>query len=211
MRLCTYIVKRDKGLAPNPFWGYCTLALCTPNHMGIKLATGDWIAGFSDKESGNKLVYCMQVDEVLGLDQYYRDKRYERKKPVLNGTSQQRVGDNMYWLDNQGKWKRDPEAGSHVKKEHFIKDTRHALVYIGRQFYYLGRQATEVPPKYLILPPARQGVKTNHEHGLVDDLLAWVQQSFKIGIVALPSMFEDIGDCGNKSTSSKPNDETSCA
>ena len=32
-----YIAVLDTGLAPNPFWGYCTLAVCTPNHMGIRL------------------------------------------------------------------------------------------------------------------------------------------------------------------------------
>ena len=36
-RLCSYVVRHDKGLAPNPFWGYCTLAVCTPNHAGVRL------------------------------------------------------------------------------------------------------------------------------------------------------------------------------
>ena len=67
--LCTYIVKHDTGLAPNPFWRYCTLAVCTPNHMGVT-PRGDefWIAGFSGKEHGNKLVYAMRVDEFMGFN-----------------------------------------------------------------------------------------------------------------------------------------------
>lgn len=48
MKLYSYIVKTDKGLAPNPFWGWCTLALCTPNHMGIKANQSDWIVGFTN-------------------------------------------------------------------------------------------------------------------------------------------------------------------
>jgi hypothetical protein len=45
MKLCSYIIKNDTGFAPNPFWGYCTLAACTPNHMGLHLYPGDWIIG----------------------------------------------------------------------------------------------------------------------------------------------------------------------
>ena len=30
----------DTGFAPNPFWGYCTLAVCTPNHMGVQTSEG---------------------------------------------------------------------------------------------------------------------------------------------------------------------------
>lgn len=204
MRLCTYIIKRDKGLAPNPFWGYCTLALCTPNHMGIKLSAGDWIAGFTEKASGNKLVYCMQVDEVLDLDEYFHDNRFEKKKPKLDGTQRQRVGDNMYWLDDRGEWKRNPEAGSHVKKEHFIKDTRHAIVYIGKKFYYLGRETAIVPGEFNVLPPARQGVKLKHDQRTVREFLIWVENTFEQGVAALPAMFEDEGDCSPDLKQARP-------
>ena len=30
MKIYSYIVKRDYGFAPNPFYGYCTLATCKP-------------------------------------------------------------------------------------------------------------------------------------------------------------------------------------
>ena len=31
MKLFSHIVKDDLGVAPNPFHGYCTTALCTPS------------------------------------------------------------------------------------------------------------------------------------------------------------------------------------
>src|SRR5205085_5511285 len=40
-RLYTYIVAKDSGFAPNPFWRLCTLAHCTPNHMNAQLQEGD--------------------------------------------------------------------------------------------------------------------------------------------------------------------------
>src|SRR2546427_8066988 len=42
MRLCSYTVMFDTGCVPNPFYGCCTLALCTPNHQGVRLDHGDW-------------------------------------------------------------------------------------------------------------------------------------------------------------------------
>ena len=42
MKLLKYVMTSDKGLAPNPYFGVCSLALCTPNHMNARLvsATG---------------------------------------------------------------------------------------------------------------------------------------------------------------------------
>ena len=45
MKFYSYVIPRDYGFAPNPYFGYCTLADCKP---GIrKMAqTGDWVAAF---------------------------------------------------------------------------------------------------------------------------------------------------------------------
>lgn len=59
MKLYTYIVTHDTGFAPNPFGEYCTLANCTPNHMGIRADADDWICGFSGKADGHRLVYAL--------------------------------------------------------------------------------------------------------------------------------------------------------
>ena len=82
MRLCSYVVAVDRGLAPNPFWGYCTLAVCTPNHMGIRAQDGDWFIGTTTAARGSKLVYAMQVSEVLPFDCYYNDPRFEEKSQL---------------------------------------------------------------------------------------------------------------------------------
>src|SRR4030042_6777459 len=103
---CSYLVKIDSGLAPNPFHDYCTLSCCTPNHMNIQLVKGDWIAGFSTKEYGNTLIYAMRVFEVLDYNTYFHDIRFQAKKPKLDQDYKNRCGDNMYWLENElwGRW-----------------------------------------------------------------------------------------------------------
>ncbi|WP_155628852.1 Nmad2 family putative nucleotide modification protein [Burkholderia stagnalis] len=55
MKLLKYVMTSDSGLAPNPYFGVCSLALCTPNHMNAKLKPGDWIVGHSCKATGHRL------------------------------------------------------------------------------------------------------------------------------------------------------------
>lgn len=46
MNLYSYVITRDYGFAPNPFWGICSLATCKPQ-IRQRALKGDWIAGFS--------------------------------------------------------------------------------------------------------------------------------------------------------------------
>ena len=45
MNLYSYVITRDYGFAPNPFWNICTLATCKPQIREHALK-GDWVAGF---------------------------------------------------------------------------------------------------------------------------------------------------------------------
>jgi hypothetical protein len=125
--LYSYIVRQDTGLAPNPFWGWCTLAVCTPNHQGSKAKRGDWIAGFLSKERGHRFLYAMEVIEVLDLDEYYRDSRFVLKKPDLRGNWQQRCGGNFCSRRDDGEWiqhRNRFQLGDAIKRQ----DTRFAKV-----------------------------------------------------------------------------------
>ena len=63
-RIYSYVVRYDSGFAPNPFYGFCTLATCKPD---IRRAAnvGDWIVGSGSNDRsirrGGHLVYAMQV------------------------------------------------------------------------------------------------------------------------------------------------------
>ena len=64
MRLYSYIVARDYGFAPNPFYGVCTLATCKPAIRG-KAEIGDWVIGTGSKvdQRDGHLVFVMRVTE----------------------------------------------------------------------------------------------------------------------------------------------------
>ncbi|WP_136799227.1 hypothetical protein [Desulfosediminicola ganghwensis] len=127
MNLFTYIVKHDTGLAPNPFWDYCTLSCCTPNRQGSRVEVDDLVAGFSPKSDGHKLIYAMYTSEVMGLDEYFEDKRFNPKKSIANGDWKQRCGDNFYSRIN-GNWIQHWNR-FHIGEEYLKKDTRKPKVF----------------------------------------------------------------------------------
>jgi hypothetical protein len=100
MRLHSYIVEHDKGFAPNPFHGVCTLAACKPK-IRKYAGAGEYVIGTGSKKRGmqGRLIYLMKIFEVITFDQYWTDRRYLRKRPVMNGSRAQRYGDNIYHRD----------------------------------------------------------------------------------------------------------------
>ena len=51
MKVCSYVMTYNTGLAPNLFCCVCTLALCAPNHRRAYLSDGDWIVGLARKSA----------------------------------------------------------------------------------------------------------------------------------------------------------------
>jgi len=95
MKVYSYVVARDYGFAPNPFFGYCTLATCKPVIRRVARA-GDWIVGTGSAEHGRQdyIVFAMRVTEVEAFDDFWEDPRFKRKRPNLRGSNKQAFGDN---------------------------------------------------------------------------------------------------------------------
>lgn len=190
MRLCSYVVSEDTGLAPNPFWGFCTLAVCTPNHQGTRLDVGDWIAGFLPKNRGCRFLYAMEISEILGLDEYFHDPRFAAKKPNLRGSWQERCGDNFYSRKPDGSWVQHRNR-FHLDEALKRQDTKYARVFIGERFWYRGRLAIAAPEKFAPLVGGR-GARVNHDPSLVADLCSWVVQEFEPGVADVPNDNPDM-------------------
>lgn len=186
MKLYSYIVRYDRGLAPNPFHGYCTLAVCTPNHMGIKPEKGDWIAGFSSKSAGNKLVYAMQVSETMHFKDYYHDARFQDKKPRMDGSWKERCGDNFYEFDHKGNPIQHPNP-FHAGDEYCRIDTKHPFVFIAENFYYFGEKAVSIPIDFQELVYRFRGYKHNFQEGKVEGFLTWLKENWKPEIYGNPN------------------------
>ena len=82
MKVYSYILTSDTGFAPNPFWGYCTLACCKPM-IRRTASVGDWIVGLTPKALGHRIAYAMKVSEKITMADYWRDKRFREKRPKM--------------------------------------------------------------------------------------------------------------------------------
>lgn len=199
MKIYSYMIDHDYGLAPNPFGKYCTIAVCKPCLRKSKnLKIGDWIIGTGskslEKSSGlkcvSKLIYAMQVSEILDLNSYWLDPRFQYKKPVMNGTLATIFGDNFYYLDENRNWVQidctHKNKDGFYNEEHFRKDTLGKNALIAEVFYFFGQNALELPDNLKRICHTTQGLKIVTPKELADQFLHWLQSNFDCGINGLP-------------------------
>jgi len=151
-RLHSYVVRYDSGFAPNPFYGYCTLATCKPD-IRKTAQVGDWIVGCGsackEVRRRGRLVYAMHVAEALDFAAYWADPRFQRKKPLRNGSFKQSCGDNIYFRDSAGAWDQldsfhsRPDGSPNAK--HIARDTGTDRVLIAQEYYYCGGHGPMLP------------------------------------------------------------------
>lgn len=181
MRLYTYVVARDFGFAPNPFYGVCTLATCKPV-IRANASVGDWIVGTGSKERAlaGRLVFAMEVTETLSHDEYWEDARFLVKRPSLSGSLKQAFGDNIYHRDPRSqKW---VMADSHhslndgspnpVNIEH---DLRFERVLLSTNYTYWGGCGPPVPNRFEELVCSGQGHRCNFELEMVNGFVTWLK------------------------------------
>lgn len=201
LKVYTYVLDHDLGLAPNPFWGYCTVAVCKPNiRKSKKLKIGDWIVGTGSRalekrykrprgKYVNKLIYAMEVNEILTFEEYWNDARFIIKKPVLNGSLAKMYGDNIYSPLENGDWGQLNSAHSNAdgsaNTKHLKADTSGKNVLISTNFYYLGDSCIPIPEKYEKLVWATQGEKT-FENGIAADYIDWIIKNNTKGVTGDP-------------------------
>lgn len=151
--LHSYVVRYDSGFAPNPFYGYCTLATCKPRiRAGAKV--GDWIVGSGSKSAAasqeGRLVYAMRVNEALTWDQYSADPRFRSKQPFRRGSRKQTCGDNIYFRSGTGTtWQQRDSFHSRgdgsADPQHVTRDTGVNRVLVSQEFVYMGGEGPLLP------------------------------------------------------------------
>jgi hypothetical protein len=155
--LFTYIVAVDKGIAPNPFKGLCSLAVCKPA-IRRTASEGDWVAGFASKRalSSGRLVYAMRVEKVLSFEEYDREAKLKwpyRLPNIQSADLAEQLGDCIYDYSN----------GIPVQRLSARSPSKLALdlsgknVIISNDFYYFGSVAEPVPEELLQIVPITQG------------------------------------------------------
>lgn len=202
MKLFSYVVARDYGFAPNPFFGYCTLATCKPK-IRQEAQVGDSVAGSGSKRFGlhANLVFVMKVSEVLSYDQYWEDSRFWVKRPNLYGSVKQAFGDNIYHRDPRtNKWIQENShhsfSNGKPNPSNIRHDTQAARVLIASEFAYWGGHGPKIPaefrrPKGLDVRAVR-GHKCNFPDEFAREFISWFQGLGAKGYISEPREFPRI-------------------
>ncbi len=199
MNYYSYKIEHDFGLAPNPFGGYCTLAVCKPQiRNNRKLNIGDWIFGTGSKKLNrlHQLIYAMQVEEKLSFNQYWKDERFQYKKPVVNGSISQMYGDNFYHQNTKtGKWIQEDSAHSlkdgSPNPKHIERDIGGKYVLTSQIFYYFGVDSIPIPMEYITICSNGRGLKsTSIPTEVANNFISWLQKNYEKGIHADPINWE---------------------
>lgn len=191
MTLRAYVVLRDYGFAPNPFFGHCTLATCKPRIRRVS-AIGDWVVGTGSKQRGraDRLAFAMRVTEALTYDEYWSDPRFNQKRPNLRGSKKQAFGDNIYHRDaGSGTWLQEDSHHSlrdgQPNPENVAHDTQADRVLVSSDFVYWGGAGPTIPARFAQLYVGR-GHRTNFRDGLEEDFVDWLRQRGESGFAGEP-------------------------
>lgn len=153
-KLYCYKVARDYGFAPNPFWGFCTLACCKPD-IRRSAQVGDWVVGGGSAQNNmrHRVVFAMRVTEAMSFDQYWNDPRFTAKKPNVNKSAKHFFGDNIYHnvIESQSAEQSNSHhsfEGGNTNYANLHRDISSNRVLISDHFIYFGKEAVE-PPEHL--------------------------------------------------------------
>ena len=184
MRLFSYVVVRDYGFAPNPFYGTCTLATCKPRIRGTA-TPGDWIIGTGSQQKGRRgyVVYAMKVAEVMSYNEYWTNPAYTVKRPNLHGSWKQAYGDNIYSRDRTGGWRQLNSHHSHAdgraNLKNIVRDTSADRVLVGRRYVYFGGGGPAIPDRFRNFDGydicAQHGHKCRFPASLVEEVVEWLE------------------------------------
>lgn len=190
MRYYSYVIPRDYGFAPNPYFGYCTLATCKPR-IRSSAQVGDWIGAYGATGTAlhGKLVVLMQVREVLSYDEYWKDERFRCKRPVFNKGIKYMYGDNIYHHNNH-QWVQEPSHHSYadgsINYINLSRDTQTDRVLISTRYYYFGNNAVEIPEKFRTLVGCGRNHRISEDELLINEFVEYIEGNYNVGRLGIP-------------------------
>jgi hypothetical protein len=198
MRLHSYVVRRDFGFAPNPFFGVCTLATCKPVIRRVAVI-GDWVLGTGSKTNQRQkhVVFAMRITGEMTFEEYWADPRFQLKKPNLRGSKKQAFGDNIYSRKPAtGRW---CQLNSHhalndgsPNPANIRTDTATNRILFSDDFVYWGGSGPQLPQKFLSWGPHHENVCAVYGHKnkfpakMVEEVVAWIQSRQEAGYSGEP-------------------------
>lgn len=199
MHLFSYRVEHDFGLAPNPFGGTISFAVCRGDIRSNKfMQIGDWLVGTGSVSMKNegRLIYAMKVEEIISFDEYWNDPRFQYKKPCLKGTLVQMYGDNFYHTVDE-RMVQEPSAHSNPDLEQRIKlynkDVKGKRVLLSKTFYYFGDNCPLIPTELQTICSSGRAYKYKKiTEEQIKSFVSWLESNYTVGIHGDPCNWKEF-------------------
>lgn len=199
MHLFSYRVEHDFGLAPNPFGGTISFAVCRGDIRSNKfMQIGDWLVGTGSVSMKNegRLIYAMKVEEIISFDEYWNDPRFQYKKPYLKGTLVQMYGDNFYHTVDE-RMVQEPSAHSNPDLEQRIKlynkDVKGKRVLLSKTFYYFGDNCPLIPAELQTICSSGRAYKYKKiTEEQIRAFVSWLESNYTVGIHGDPCNWKEF-------------------
>ncbi|MGJ4956791.1 hypothetical protein ACQR1H_14180 [Bradyrhizobium sp. HKCCYLRH2015] len=181
MHLWRYVITVDHGSAPNYGPPSVTLAICKPEIRRLA-EVGDLVMAFAGRSllrgkdgkwHPDAVIWAGEVGEILSFDQYWRDSRFQTKKPDRSSRP-----DNIY----------RPRAGGYIQVRNSVhqlgdqsRDIGGRNVLVMKAAWHFGRNGVVLPAKFLKFR-IEIGARRGHRRSEIGDtskraLLAWFRES----------------------------------
>lgn len=170
--LYTYRIPTDDGAAPNPYHGFCTLAICK-GQIRNKAQVGDWVVGIGCQTAKDRMVYAMRINLKMTFQEYdqWAQVNCPRKVPNMAGGYQDRCGDCIYAYNDNGVTQR---RGPHTQ-EHQETDLRGKYVLVSSRFWYYGQEAVGLPSNLQIIVPKQQESRVHVNQPHLESFVTWIR------------------------------------
>jgi len=191
IRIFSYVVRSDYGLAPNPFWDILTINVCKPK-IRQTANLGDWVIGTGAKNVpkkyggttnyyAGKLVFAMRITNIMSMESYddYCNKQLIEKIPNPNTNDwRKKVGDCIYNYKIKIGSKPGLRKGMH--SEIFKKnDLSGKNTLLSEEFYYFGNKVIEFPKEFSNIAKQGRGHKIITNHNQILEFINWIRENFQ--------------------------------
>ena len=215
-RLFTYKVAHDGGSAPNPFYGFCTLAICKPAIRRVA-KKGDVIVGLGCGKDESRIIYCMVVDAVVSWADYIEGCKLGnltginmKNRQILKGKIPENENDqgDCIWKDSKVYSASLDSWSGHEGEQDFDRDvTNGANVLIGETYWYFGKgdiYNIELPEDLKNIIPGR-GHRSNSNNDFSERFVNFFNEQL------VKSNITTIGKMGTPSLEPAKTDRQSCS
>lgn len=146
--------------------------------------------GSAKRNYDGRVIFLMKVTEDICFQKYWDEEKFALKKAIMNGSLEQRFGDNIYHVGNDGNWVQEDSRHSYdaaANERNLRRDTETTTrVLLSHHFVYWGENAPQLPASLAKFAIGRIGYECRYSETEIAELVDWAMSKGVAGLVGDP-------------------------